>query len=449
VGTYPARIDAGLVALAAAALAFAAVLFPPRMLADGDIYWHIAAGRWMIDNTAVLRIDPFSLTKIGHPWQTLSWLSDVVTALAYVGLSWSGVLLSFATATAIAAGVLAWRLSRQFGVPALCLVLALSFAPAAGALLARPTLLALPLFVVWLAGLMRARGPSLKLVAVMILWANLHASFMIGLMLTASFGVEAVLEHRRAWRGWSVFAALALAASLVTPYGLDTLVDAAHRIGAENWATFGGLVAVAVPASLALRNTSGVKPLRIAALIWLGFLAYRSGPDRILFVAAAPLMVAEPLARLLRQQPLEQRWRWWKAAAFVVVIAAIAGLRLAMPAERGDDTFTPATALAQVPAAVLHTPVLNERRFGGYLIFNDVRPFIDSRSTFYGEEFVGRYRRMTRPDEDFLAVSLAHYHIRWTIFATGSPVVHAMDGMKGWHRLYSDTIAVVHVRDGG
>ena len=60
--------NARLIVLGTALAAFAIVLFVPAVLGDGDTYWHIAAGRWMLDNQAVLRIDPFSYTFAGHPW---------------------------------------------------------------------------------------------------------------------------------------------------------------------------------------------------------------------------------------------------------------------------------------------------------------------------------------------------------------------------------------------
>jgi len=37
--------------------------------------------------------------------------------------------------------------------------------------------------------------------------------------------------------------------------------------------------------------------------------------------------------------------------------------------------------------------------------------------------------------------------VRWTIFAADNPAVGAMDTMPGWHRLYADRWAAVHVRD--
>ena len=48
-----------------AAVAFLAALGP---IADGDIYWHLAAGRRMLQDHALLRVDPFTLSAAGRPW---------------------------------------------------------------------------------------------------------------------------------------------------------------------------------------------------------------------------------------------------------------------------------------------------------------------------------------------------------------------------------------------
>ena len=102
----------------------------------------------------------------------------------------------------------------------------------AGSLLARPHLLALPLLEMWTAGLIIAReegrAPSWKLLPLMVLWANLHASFLIGLLLIVPFALEAVQEESRtrgaALRGWGVFAGLALLAAMLSPYGISGLI---------------------------------------------------------------------------------------------------------------------------------------------------------------------------------------------------------------------------------
>ena len=190
---------AQLIALAAALASFALVLFAPAVFNDADTYWHIAAGRWMLDNQAVLRIDPFSYTFAGHPWQTQEWLAEIVMALAYIGLGWNGVALLFASAAALTMGLLGAASVALARRVSLIVVLILSFECVAVSLVARPHLLALPLLEMWTAGLLIAReegrAPSWKLLPLMLLWTNLHASFLIGLLLIVPFALEAVLEQ--------------------------------------------------------------------------------------------------------------------------------------------------------------------------------------------------------------------------------------------------------------
>jgi hypothetical protein len=168
----------------------------------------------------------------------------------------------------------------------------------------------------------------------------------------------------------------------------------------------------------------------------------------MLIAIVGPLVLAQPLASALGSSPHTERPRRRLVLAFALVVAALGALRLWLPLERADGESTPASAFAHVPASLVHTPVLNDYAFGGYLIFADVRPFIDSRAELYGERFLGRYLRIIRPDKGALEAALVKYRVRWTIFAADNPAADAMDTMTGWHRLYADHWAVVHVRDG-
>jgi len=108
----------------------------------------------------------------------------------------------------------------------------------------------------------------------------------------------------------------------------------------------------------------------------------------------------------------------------------------------------PISAFAHVPPALARTPVFNDAGFGGYLIFNDVRPYIDDRTGLYSKKFFDRYADLIKPDRPELSATFAKYHVRWTILGASNPAVGAMDSMAGWHRLYADQYAVVHVKDG-
>ncbi len=212
----------------AALTVYAVVLFVPAVLNDGDSYWHLAAGDWMLAHGAVLRVDPFSFTRAGASWQTHEWLSEILLAGAYRAAGWSGVLLLVAGAAALATGLLAAHLGRWLDPLARLVVLVLAVGCLAPSLLARPHILALPVLEIWAAMILIAReerrAPSLLLLPLMTLWANLHGSFAFGLALIAPFALEACIEDK--WRAatlrsWTIFALGAAAAALITPHGLS------------------------------------------------------------------------------------------------------------------------------------------------------------------------------------------------------------------------------------
>src|SRR5258708_25135094 len=91
-------------ALVATLAGFALAGFAPGLLNDGDTYWHIRAGEWMVAQGAVLRADIFSYTVVGAPWHTQEWLAEILMALAWRG-GWPGIHLVFAACPGAAAGV--------------------------------------------------------------------------------------------------------------------------------------------------------------------------------------------------------------------------------------------------------------------------------------------------------------------------------------------------------
>ncbi len=50
---------------------------------DPDVDWHLAAGRWMVENKSWIHTDPFSWTFQGKPWVSITWLHEVISWLLY------------------------------------------------------------------------------------------------------------------------------------------------------------------------------------------------------------------------------------------------------------------------------------------------------------------------------------------------------------------------------
>ena len=218
--------------LIVALLALGRALCQPRaLLHDPDTYLHIAAGRWMLAHGAQPLHDPFSYTFAGAEWVPHEWLAEIVLAAVYRAGGWSGLILLTIACFAVSLALLTRFLLRWAEPFSALIAVALAASLVEGHLLARPHLLALPLLVLWSGALFAARdtgsAPPFRLLPVIVLWANLHDSYLFGLLLAFYLAAEAVLAgpRRLEARRWSLFAGLALAAALATPNGVAGLVE--------------------------------------------------------------------------------------------------------------------------------------------------------------------------------------------------------------------------------
>ncbi len=460
------RVEAAPLLLALAVFALGA--FAPAVLNDGDTWSHVATGDWILQHGAAPRTDPFSYSFAGAPWTAHEWLSEILFALAYRIAGWSGVMLLTSAAAGLATFVMAHRTARDLTGVALIAVTALAAGLLAPGLLARPHVLALPVLALWGAGLMEARkggrAPSLALIPLMTLWANLHGGFALGLALIAPFAIEAVVasasEHRPSLlKSWGVFALASLGAALLTPFGVDGLLFPFKLVGVAHLADIGewrpesfahpGPMEIAMLALLALALT---RPFRMsltpaALLVGLVHLSLQHSRHETLLAILAPMLLAEPIACALDAPTPAAPPARWPLLAAVTLALGLAGARLALPVARGDGPNAPMTALQAVPKALRKRPVLNAYGFGGYLIWEKVRPFIDGRADMYGDDFLGLYERIDAGDPEALEATLKRYDVAWTLFAPGQPVAALMDREPGWRRLYADKFAVVHVHE--
>src|SRR5262245_25907890 len=231
----------------AAALLFGLVIFAVAIfalhrgfLSDPDTYWHITTGKWILTERAVPRHDIFSYTAVGRPWVNIEWLAQIILFSIYDWFGWRGLVLLCALVIALTFVLLYALLARELRPTVALGAAALSLAFASSHFLARPHLLTLPIIVVWTAFLARAsdenRRPSFWLLPLMVLWANLHGGFTLGLLLAAGFGLEATIaapstDRRRVAIAWLSFLAAALLVSCVTPYGYLPILQTYHIFG--------------------------------------------------------------------------------------------------------------------------------------------------------------------------------------------------------------------------
>src|SRR5213592_4456661 len=97
------------------AVAVVAILAGLGPIADGDIYWHLAAGRWMIEHRALVRADPFTVSGLGRPWLDVHWLFQLGAAALYQGAGFIGLIAAKAGVLAAAAVLFTWSAERAGG----------------------------------------------------------------------------------------------------------------------------------------------------------------------------------------------------------------------------------------------------------------------------------------------------------------------------------------------
>jgi hypothetical protein len=181
-----------------------------------------------LDRGAIPRVDPFSFTWGGQPWVPIEWLAEVLMAAGHRLAGYSGIA-ALVTAALIALHALIYFNAVRFVAPgfaAAALVLVdLVLIPM---MLARPHLLAWVLIALWTWIMLRARerdrAPPLAAALLVVLWVNLHGSFVIGLVIAGAFGLEALLasaDRTKAFRQWAVFGLACLAALFVNANGIE------------------------------------------------------------------------------------------------------------------------------------------------------------------------------------------------------------------------------------
>jgi hypothetical protein len=454
------------------------------VLHDPDTYLHIAVGRWIIAHGAVPHYGILSGTMAQAPWIAHEWLGAVVLAFLFDTFGWAGLVAVTCLCVAAALAMLLRELLRSLAPVHAMIATALAIILVIPHVLARPHVFTLPILVAWVAGLVRARSedraPAPWLALLMMLWANLHGSYVFGLGLAGLLAAEAVLlapgwrSRRRAARGWALFTLLAVGAALLTPYGVAGLLLPLRLTGMrfamaqliewrspdfqsfeplELWLVIVLLAAFAVGWRL--------PPTRLFILVLLLHMALQHRRHGELLGIVAPLLLAPALVPQLRRspaasapgpvdralaelaKPASPRGAAFAGAALATLSAAVLHGTAVRP-----DVAMPAAALSTVKAGNIGGPVLNDYGFGGYLMFSGIPPFIDGRAELYGDEFFRRYVEAMLLQNNELPQVLDQYAIAWTLIAPERPAVLLLDHLPGWRRLYGDGVAIVHVRAG-
>jgi hypothetical protein len=396
------------------------------LLDDSDVPWHLATGRWLLEHHRVPLSDPWSFASGGQPWYLLSWIWNVILGITEHFSGALGVLLlTLMISAAIPAAIAGHLLRIGVALPAIFFTVMIASLCIMDFITARPHLSGYVMVLVFYLILHRSREKTGHLLwilpVLMLIWANMHGSFIAGFSVLGAFILEAFAVKNYRWLKSLIAVSLVCGlTALINPYGLDVIIgamktmDGAAKKYTLEWLPFSFSASTGISAWLIVfilaSNLRGSKaPIadKILAIGWLigTLFVMRNGP--IFIILSAPYLAIcldeatqgwrqtrapSAFVNVMQRQPLS---RVWVATIAIVALLSVAAYKL--PHE--DKILSADMSVSDaIDYAAKHYPThrfLTDFNFGGQVIYRTygtLPMFMDSRAaTVYGDDAMESY----------------------------------------------------------
>jgi len=466
-----------------------AFFFGARPLSDGDFWWHLKTGEYIIRTHTIPRTDFFSFTNYGRAWVAHEWLSEVIFYSIYSKFGFNVLIAVFAILIALAFWI---TFNRTDSHPLIACFAALlgvwTILPDIGV---RPRVFTLLLSSVYLALLGRfvRRGKEREiwwLVPLMALWVNLHGGFLIGLVL---IGLTIVGVFLDAWANgekfnssWPQIKTLGLVltgcalAVLLNPHGIwiykfpfEIFLSPIQQQAIVDWLSPDFHQSEAVPLILLILLTIAAlamspKRARLSELLLFLATLYMMLKSRrhmsILSLVAVPIM-GHYLQNWITARSGGKMFATTASANLTRKITVFGILFLlplfafawklkttvfATPTQRALNAPVKAVEYLQQNQIIGRT-FTDPNIWGGYLIWkmpsNPV--YIDGRIDMYGDEFVREYMNIILAYIDWRE-PFDRYGVQIAIVEPKSALATELRKASDWQQVYGDELAVVFTR---
>ncbi len=454
---------------------------------DADLWWHLRTGEWILEEGAVPHGDPFSSTRAGAPWVAHEWLADVALYGLYrAGGAGALTLASAAVLTLTFMVVYVLSELRPHLAVFTTLLAALASAVAWGP---RPQMLTLLFAALTLLALRLGseRGPRwlVILLPLMLLWANVHSGFFLGLAIIGAHLLAKCAEialarvgfvQRRSDRLSVGTLALTLLgatlASMLNPNGAALLVYPFFTLFSHAMQTYiaewhspdfhdarflpFALLWLGLIAALAVspRRPTFAELLLVVGLGYESLVSIRNVP--LFAIVAAPLITRQcaclfarlPLTRQRDPGPNWPLLNW--AVLLLAAGAAIVRVGADLPASESSYAQSfPVSAADYLLSAKPAGPILNSYNFGGYLIWRlypQYKVFIDGRADVYGDTFMDEYYARAWQGRGDWQGYLDRYQINVVVMEADGTLANLLRAQAGWKLVHEDGVAAVFQR---
>lgn len=459
--------------------------------ADGDLGHHLAMGRLILDTGNIPQTDPFSFRTQGVAAIPHEWLLQIAYTLLDSWFGLTGIVVLSALTLALTFTLILGESSRRSGSLLAGLVLAaLTLAASTMHWITRPHLFTYLLLAIWVFRLDAFfRGEERRwwiFPLLMLLWANLHGMFILGLLAfvisLAGWAWERWLEGRESpvsGSGLFFLGIFSTLATFLTPSGFhlwETIFNLAggspfitgmtaeyrpadfHNTG--TWPFLILLGVILATAVLSGRKISMARALQLAGWTLIGLYSARNIP--LAAIVLAPIG-AELLATWLKESPalaglvrfsrnLERverdlrGWLWAVAGVLFCLVLLASGVALALdgqPYQFLPERF-PVAAVDWLKENPPTGRMFNEFDWGGYLLYRlwpGQKIFMDGHTHIYGDILSREYVDVMMRSPSWQNI-LDSYQVEWAILRHDNPLASVLLDW-GWRKLYDDDTATI------
>ena len=180
-------------------------------ITNNDIWWQMKTGELILQEKTFPRVDPYSCVAQGRRWINHEWLSEVIFHLVDRCCSVKGLIILKMILVLCISLVLLFH--ARIGSPRLIWtvpILSLALYTATASLYIRPhlftyLLLPLVLYILEKRKSSGCHGVPLVFIPLMLVWANLHGGFIIGLAVVTLYVAGDFIKYGLKKRPWNAF----------------------------------------------------------------------------------------------------------------------------------------------------------------------------------------------------------------------------------------------------
>jgi hypothetical protein len=448
------------------------------LLGHYDLGWHLAAGDLIRDQGHIPFHDPWSFTSGGKQWFNLSWLWDVIASVIFQHANFSGLVLFVVSFGAVLVGYLA-SVCLNTGGSAIAVGISVLAAgllyPAFAAypniyLAASPNMFTMLFSVIFYGECLKRTKRVFFLPVIMLLWANVHGGFLLGLFIVGLFGGVALL--RRDWASFKLYSLVGVGcfiATFVNPLGwgiyegLTTVLGHFSQAYVTEWwpyyrnitvpGSIPGIIYILIFVWLELRYR-GFCPLEARLLTWLFlFLGFYQFRYMAFFFMFSTVPLALHINRLLPKRSSDFRAERSLLVAGIVAVCVLPLIYMRVGSALGLPEMLSEQDVRYLETHFPHARLLNHWNYGGILIFRDrgaIPVFVDGRAaTAYPDDLLRDYFKLGQPEVNETAwdTVLAKYKIDTVLWVKAHEELRQfLVGKRGWKEAYTGSYASIYVK---